>query len=28
MVELKTEFSNWKVENGEVLKRWPRMIAR
>jgi hypothetical protein len=28
MVELKTEFSNWKVENGEVLKRWPRMIDR
>jgi hypothetical protein len=28
MVELKAELNNWKVENGEVLKRWPRMIAR
>jgi hypothetical protein len=28
MIELKAELNNWKVENGEVLKRWPRMIAR
>ena len=28
MVELKAELNNWKVENGEVLKRWPRRIAR
>jgi hypothetical protein len=28
MVELKAELNNWKVENGEVLKRWPRMFAR
>jgi hypothetical protein len=27
MVELKAELNNWRVENGEVLKRWPRMIA-
>jgi hypothetical protein len=28
MVELKAELNDWTVENGEVLKRWPRMIAR
>jgi hypothetical protein len=28
MVELKAELNDWKVGNGEVLKRWPRMIAR
>ena len=28
MVELKAELNNWKVGNGEVLTRWPRMIAR
>jgi hypothetical protein len=28
MVELKAELNNWKVENGEVLKSWSRMIAR
>src|SRR5258708_9425829 len=28
MVELKAEFNDLNVENGRVLKRWPRMIAR
>lgn len=28
MVELKAELNDWHVENGKVLKRWPRMIAR
>jgi hypothetical protein len=28
MVELKAELNDWTVENGKVLKRWPRMIAR
>lgn len=28
MVELKVELSDWNVENGKLLKAWPRMIAR
>ncbi len=28
MVELKVELSDWNVENGKILKTWPRMIAR
>jgi hypothetical protein len=28
MIELKAELNDWKVENGEVLKCWPRMIVR
>lgn len=28
MVELKVELSDWNVENGRILKEWPRMIVR
>jgi hypothetical protein len=28
MIELKAELNDWTMENGKVLKRWPRMIAR
>jgi hypothetical protein len=27
LVELKAELNDWTVEDGKVLKRWPRMIA-
>ena len=28
MIELKAELNSCKVENGELLKSWPRMIAK
>ena len=28
MVKLKAELNDWNMENGRVLKRWLRMIAR
>jgi len=28
MVELKAELNDWNVENGKLVKAWPRMIAR
>lgn len=28
MVELKVELNDWNVENGRILKAWPRMIVR
>jgi hypothetical protein len=28
MVELKVELSDWNVENGKILKAWPRMMVR
>jgi hypothetical protein len=28
MVELKAELNDWNVENGKLMKAWPRMIAR